>query len=200
MSSTAFRRSIEKLVLNRFSTSEWTPTTQLGNAVMKCFDPNVCSCLDWGQPTSKRKSDAQKAATSDPFEWKLCPNPVRPWRLRPNFDSVAFTGKGEFRREPQDRCAGFSHDFHLNGLAGPWDLEFKKCPEDDKFLVVTQTVRSCVRSPHDFSWTYFARSKCHKLTQDEEMRGISWCSQRHCSFSHSQYITQMFRQTVPHHR
>ncbi|KAH7142898.1 hypothetical protein B0J13DRAFT_526345 [Dactylonectria estremocensis] len=200
LTSSAFRRGIKKYVHQRLPAPwfQWVPSNMVGAYdVIRCFDPNVCNCLDWGKPIPQR-SEGEKTTTANEFEWKLCPNPVRPWRLRPDTESSTFTGKDEFHCE--DRCAGFSHNHHFHTTYGSWDWEFEKCPENDSFMVFTQTRRSCVGSPHEYGWSYFINSRYRDLRRDEDMRGISWCSQLNCRFGAPYTIACLSQETVPHHR
>ncbi|KAH7014849.1 hypothetical protein EDB80DRAFT_678816 [Ilyonectria destructans] len=192
VSSTAFRGSIAKLVDKRLSHSSfrWLASNIDAWDVVRCFDPNICSCLDWGQPILPHKSDTQTATTTGKFDWKLCPNPQRPWRLRPDLGSPTFTGTSEFQREHQDRCAGFTHNFHrdFQGFSMSWD--YTRCSEDEGFLVFTQTVRSCASSPLDYGWEWFVNDESYGLIQDDEMHGISWCRQSDCCLWVPHFIEQ----------
>ncbi|KAH6989665.1 hypothetical protein BKA56DRAFT_668788 [Ilyonectria sp. MPI-CAGE-AT-0026] len=205
VSSTAFRSSIAKLVRERLPSSsfQWAPSNYASSNVLKCFDPNISSCLDWGQSRLPRRLDVQSATTTDKFEWKLCPNPQRPWRLRPKSKSRTFTGSNEFQREHQDRCAGFAHNRHADSLDFSWDWGWESCSDDKEFLVFTQTVRSRVSFPHHYGWSRFIKFKSYSLTKDDEMHGISWCSQSSCRFFAAYAIETKFRyghEQVVHHR
>lgn len=205
VSSTVFRDNITKLVRKRLPVSsfQWVPSNIRTYDVFRCFDPNICSCLDWGQSILPRRSDAQQATTAGKFEWKLCPNPKRPWRFRPALESPTFTGRSELQREHRDRCAGFTHNFHHDSTDHSWDWDWEKCSEDEDFLVLTQTVRSCVSSPHDYGWSRFIKYGSYDLKRDDEMHGISWCPQSGCRFWGANFLENKFRhgkEKVLHHR
>ncbi|KAH6898090.1 hypothetical protein B0T10DRAFT_453431 [Thelonectria olida] len=212
VSSRAFRASIKKLVHDRLPVSSfhWVPSNTSNTSstfgcedISRCFDPNICSCLDWGQPMLPSKSDAPRTTASNKFEWKLCPNPTRSWRLRANLGSPTFAGRNEFQREHQDRCAGFSHNLHYDDFVGSWDWDFEKCSENEDFLVFTQTVRSCVSSPHENKWSWFINYASYELMRDDEMRGISWCSKSRCRFWLEQCLEVGLRdgdEELLHHR
>lgn len=188
VSSKAFRDSIAKLVRKRLPlpSFQWAPSNYKNHDVFACFDPNICSCLDWGTVPGS-------ATTADNFKWKLCPNPQRPWRLRPDSGSSTFTGRNEFQRTPEDRCAGFTHNVHQDLGDYSFDWDFERCSEDKDFLVFTQTVRSSASSPHDYGWSWFINDRSFNLWQDSEMRGISWCSEPTCLHWGSKSIESKFR-------
>ncbi|KAK7413179.1 hypothetical protein QQX98_007958 [Neonectria punicea] len=202
MTSSEFRRGIERYVHQRLPARSfrWLPSNMAGTRdVVRCFDPNICNCLDWGKPEESHGSQGEMATAAAKFEWKLCPNPVRPWRLRPGTESSTFTGKDEFHCE--DRCAGFSHNDHFDALCGSWDWEFQKCPENDDSMVFTQTRRSSADSPYDFGWSSLIKYRYDDLARDEEMRGISWCSQPGCRFRPAYEIQQCSTKRAGfHHR
>ncbi|KAH7368733.1 hypothetical protein B0T11DRAFT_277549 [Plectosphaerella cucumerina] len=138
---------------------------------LKPFDPNICSCLDWGAPASLGPPE---------MEWRLSPNPTRPWRERVGSDF--YTGADEFRRKSDDRCAGFEHRLEWNSARhkAVWHLDWHKCGAGDDFLVLKQTVVMRMRSPTDFGW--LSAIRVPRTTEvDEEMRGIAWCSDKDCS-------------------
>ncbi|KAH7010546.1 hypothetical protein EDB80DRAFT_682997 [Ilyonectria destructans] len=200
LTPSAFRSGVMKYVHQRLASSsfQWLPSNMVGSQdVVQCFDPNVCNCLDWGEPIP-RQVEGNKATTANEFEWKFCPNPVRPWRLRPDTESSTFTGKDEFHC--QDRCAGFSHNYHLDAVSSSWDWEFEKCPENDAFMVFTQTRRCWADSPHSDGWFHLIHHSLRDLERDEEMRGITWCSQSSCRFRALYEITCLTQRTMSHHR
>lgn len=143
---------------------------------LKPFDPNVCSCLDWGAPTSGHG-----------FVWELSPNPRRPWREAHPPGSDYYTGADEIRRAPDDRCAGYRHGIEkLLGGKTIRRLDWYKCGAGGnqpfpKYMVLNLTLESRICSPVDPEWGRILDIPRWEL--DEELAGIGRCSEHnHCGW------------------
>jgi len=141
------------------------------SAFLSPFDPNICSCLDW----TRDQND-------DVLTWKLSPNPHKPWRKRATSASNIYAGKDENRCNEGDRCAGFAHctSHSTPGVGGKLYLNYCNCPADHETLVLEQRVHGSASSPMDPGWAWLINRYSSVRSQDEEMRGISWCSDMSC--------------------
>ena len=143
---------------------------------MSLFEPNLCSCLDWGLPNISSNS-----VYGNNFNWRLCPNPQKPGRHRPPLGSSVYTGADEFRCEPDNRCAGLAHDSCTSGDHGAThDIQLLKCSQDERSLVFKQIVRSRATSPADPAWFVVINCWRSGLYDDEKMRHVVFRTNREC--------------------
>ncbi|KAH7376067.1 hypothetical protein B0T11DRAFT_16437 [Plectosphaerella cucumerina] len=159
--------------------SAWLLTSyfQHGNDFMKAFDPNICSCLDWGAEDLLYRDNSETE-----FAWRLSTNPMKPWRERPVPESDLYTGADKSHRAPGDKCAGFKHGITLDisRTKTTRRLDFHKCDSNPGFLVMKQTFERRVCSAYDYAWVVDLEYPL--FGPDREMQGIAYCAEPRCRF------------------
>ncbi|KAH7325917.1 hypothetical protein B0I35DRAFT_474643 [Stachybotrys elegans] len=186
MSSVAFRNLISKQVRPRLQLDSfrWTPLKWHADLPLMLFDPNLCSCLDWGLSSLPPQSSSHRKPGVRDFEWNLCLNPARGWRWRGSGEPSCkfFTGANEYFCENTDRCAGFCHTKRLpSDMRDSKFCSYYKCQSDNKFLLLKQKVKVRLRGPSDIWWFYMVRQdQEQEYVEDEEMRSVLWCPDKGC--------------------
>lgn len=133
--------------------------------IFRAFDPNICSCVDWGQ------SDVSYwSFTGRKFDLQMAAPPRGPSR-RPL--SHGYEGR-------QGRCLGRQHGFSTECATGQYEMDIYHCTDDANMLVVQARMTSIVESASDPAWLCSLNFNSCQYINDPEMRGIVWCRDSNC--------------------
>lgn len=145
--------------------SSGSPLDTLCFGILRAFDPNVCSCVDFGQ------SDVSYwSFTGRKFDWQMAAPPRGPSR-RPLIHG--YEGR-------QGRCLGRQHGFSSEHATGKYEMDIFHCTDNADMLVVQAKMTSIVESARDPAWLCSLNSNSCQYINDPEMRGIVWCRYFDC--------------------
>lgn len=146
--------------------------------VLRAFDPNICSCVDWGELLPLAATNNTVARD---FAWQLAALPPnaggRP--IAPG----AYVGK-------QGRCLGQPHSFSSQYAMGSYELHILECPSNPRMLVLKPVFKSVVSSAVDPAWRCNLGNSSLKDMTNEAMRGITWCNDYKCGVAQANYFHQ----------
>lgn len=141
---------------------DWLPIEAFDAAdVMRAFDPNICSCLEWGTSGPETRHLALP----------LCKDPYKEWR-----ETCPPNGYTSLR----GRCAGFRHGFDLHYFEKHVKVDVMSCRDRDDLLVVKQTICCVVDHASSVGWHKFLVLDKRPMIAGNELRGLTWCDQDEC--------------------
>ncbi len=147
------------------SECDWLPSEALAAAdIMRAFDPNICSCLEWG---TSRQDPASRS-----IHWPLCPDPCKEWR-----EPCPPKGHTGLR----GRCAGARHGFNIHHLEKDATVDVMRCSDRNDLLVVEQTLTSVVDSACGPGWSRLVSLSSLLFFEEDETLQIFGCGSYDCA-------------------
>lgn len=131
-------------------------------AIRRSFDPNVCSCLDWG-----KFGFPQGVWGTPQFNGKQGSPSSRQYLRH------GYVGR-------QGRCLGRQHGFTSEYDTGRHDVDIFQCPVDANMIAVRVSLTSICESASDPAWRCLVDNASWHAGYDQSMRGINWCPDSNC--------------------
>ena len=131
---------------------------------LRAFDPNICDCVEWHGSSPDAKH----------VRWPMCPDPERPERPLADVDAYVST---------ESRCSLYDHKAFSRYTGAEGVIRFERCKGRDDLLVLFQTARYDIGDACGSGWEDIVYGASYKDTDDEDMRGVTWCPYSTCAVS-----------------
>lgn len=162
--ASSLRTALEKEPLD-MQMKPWMPTSwPVAGNPLRAFDPNICDCVEWYGASQ----------SAEYVRWPTCPEPARPRRHQVQSDSIASMGP---------RCRQYDHRSIVMHTGAEGIIRFEPCQDRDDLLVLYQRARYYIGDACGSGWQSIVYGPSYGETDDEDMRGITWCPHSTCAVS-----------------